>query len=142
MKALVIGRHTGEIPGIEIIETRAVTFPETAQECIPVLQALAAEAVERGVKLLLQNTPGQVAVACSILVTNAHVSLGVIISKPGPRPAGVQFRYSFSEYWDMTTGLQMLRESNPNCKTETEGSTVIVTVDPPMKFVYSHIEWF
>jgi len=142
MKALVIGRHAGAIPGVEIVELRPINFPSTADECAAIIRELWKEVEGKGIKLLFQNLPGQVGVALARLMRdNPPLSAGVVISVPGPRPAGAQFRYGFSEHWDMTTALQMLRESNPNCKAEAEGSTVIVTVDPPMKFVYSHIEW-
>ena len=131
MKALVIGRHAGAIPGVEIVELRPINFPSTADECAAIIRELWKEVEGKGIKLLFQNLPGQVGVACAgIMRGNPPLSIGVVISAAGPRPAGVQFRYDFPEHWDMTTALQMVQQTNPNCKAETEGSTVTITVLP------------
>jgi len=142
MKALVIGRHTDAIPGVEIVELRPVTFPGTADECAAVIRALWKEVEGRGVKLLFQNLPGQVGVALARLMRdNPPLSAGVVISVPGERLAGVSQSESFAEHWDMTSAEKLVKFANPRANVTSEGNTITVTADPPMRFIFSHIEW-
>lgn len=160
MKAIVIGRHFGEVPGFEVIETRAVTFPATARKCADVLSTLVAEAMQQDAVVLLQNTPGQVAAALIMLaqhhgpVRNDRHRIGVIVSIPGPRPGKVSSTFNLDA--DQTAfGSDVLTIAamgslqsaicfaNPRAEvTFTEPGSVEVTVDgPPMPFQFSHVEW-
>ena len=160
MKAILIGRHTGEVPGFEVIEARAVTFPVTAHECAEVLIVLVAEAAKQDAVVLLQNTPGQVAAACVMLarhrepVRSDRHRLGVIVSVPGPRPGKVVqvFDIDADQAAFEADGLATaamgsveaaIRLANPRADvTWTEPGSVQVTVDgPPMPFQFSHVEW-
>lgn len=175
MKAIVIGRHSGEIPGIEVIENRAVRFPETSAECAIVFESLRNEAKSRGAALLFQAVPGQLAVAINkVLVKEARrhavacvynldlghlgyndegndedmdVMVGVIVSKAGERPAGVRVTVPCVDGSGMFSNLDQVvnlaKTINPNTKIDTDVvGFATVTVDPPMKFQFSHIEWF
>jgi hypothetical protein len=148
MKALVIGRHSGQI-GMEIDEQRSVQFPATSEECKPVFEALLSECFEKGWALVFQGLPGQMAttIAKSIAYGGqiSHVPVGVIVSKPGERPAGKQMTfdhnlfdrtYQNDVYYSAVEAFA--KHCNPNAKVD--GFTV--TVDAPMQFVFSHIEWF
>ena len=163
MKALVIGRHAGEVPGVEVVETKAVTFPTTASECVQVLAGLEDDATALGAEVvLLQNTPGQVAAALTQQAALAAKAIwgtapvpeavlgwgarwGVVVSLPGERPGKVSKNI-------MTCDAEQVKEAvafaNPRAKTTvfTDGyddvAVVSIEVDgPPMPFEFSHIEW-
>jgi hypothetical protein len=71
------------------------------------------------------------------------VRAGIIISKPGPRPAGEQKQYFFPDSGAAEAG-KAVKFANPNARiTEMEDSDdfLWVAVDPPMRFEFSHIEW-
>ncbi|NJM42475.1 MAG: hypothetical protein HC853_17915 [Anaerolineae bacterium] len=56
MRTIVIGRHAmdfGNEP-IEVLEQRNITFPVTAQACVPVLTKLMAEARDLQARLLFK----------------------------------------------------------------------------------------
>jgi len=142
MKALVVGRHTDAIPGVEIVELRAITFPAKTEDCVPILCALWKEVEEKGIKLLFQNLPGQVGVACAnIMRGNPPLSIGVIVSVPGPRHAGVESSAEFDNGDAATKAADLIKFANPRSKVAVVGNTVNVTADPPMVFCFSHIEW-
>lgn len=157
MKALVIGRHLPDLGvenNIEVTEVRSVTFPLTASECIPVIRALLEEAQAAGQVILLQNTPGQVAVALaqiSVADTAHYVvlamnipqpkRLGVVISVPGPRPGKVS--RSFRGEGDDRVIADAVAFANPRAVITYDGGDTVIAVDgPPMPFEFSHIEWF
>ena len=172
MKSYLVGRHGNiDFPtNITLVGKEVVTFPATAEECGPVLAEIAGRAVAAGAEwLLFVGMPGQVVAALSPwpraedgqLMTWREpqprrlggLRLGVVISKPGPRPAGVETRIQVPPY-DSTWGsmaedavVTAVTAANPNAKIEvvydyTTGAatTVIVRCDPPMKFEFSHIE--
>ena len=148
MKAIVIGRHSGEIPGFEIIEKRNLTFPATSQECTLVLEDLLSDAFAAGAALIFQALPGQMVAAITSNIGRGgpitHVPMGVVVSKPGERPAGKQYTFDH-DLFDRTFQNdvyygeveRLAKHCNPNARVD--GFTV--TVDAPMQFVYSHIEW-
>ena len=146
MKAIVIGRHAGDIPGVEIVELRPVTFPLTADECEAVIRTLWKEANGKDAGLIFQNLPGQVGVALARMMRKNPplFSVGVVISVPGKRLAGVNLEADFQED-DVENISELVKFGNPNAKVQifrNNGTALlVVTVDPPMRFVFSHIEW-
>lgn len=133
-RAVIIGRHSGIIPGIDVVAQKAVLFPATADECIPVIKQLLAEAGEDN--LLFQNTPGQVTAALLRLVDPVLAGVGVVISKPGPRPDAIRITATD----ELVAVVALL---NPNAKiVEGEDGARLIEFTPPMKFEFSHIEWF
>lgn len=153
MKALVIGRHAGDLPGVEIVETRPVQFPATADKCVEALVPLMRECARNDWSLLFQAVPGQLAVALAwtreAIVTGGTgvpvVPTGIVISRPAPRPAGVQIDIPVSDGNMFSNQLEVItaiRALNPNAKIdESRPGWITVTVDPPMRFEFSHIEW-
>lgn len=157
-KAIVVGRHTAEVPGFEIIETRAVTFPVTAAECVAVLEGLEQAAAALGAEVvLLQNTPGQVAAALAKQAALAAKAIwgtggpvpeavlgwsarwGVIVSVPGARPGKVEMVFPTTDCDAVAAAVAF---ANPRASAVANGWTVTVQVDgPPMPFQFSHIEW-
>lgn len=153
MKVILIGRHTsGDIPDIEVVEQKNVTFPATAEGCTDMLLGLFAEADAQSAGVLFQSMPGQVAVAlCALSLVRGFKNdeevgfprraVGVIISVPGPRPGRVSQTFWSDDPHADYVGLAKF--ANP--RAETEGDPlhgVTVTVDgPPAPFVFSHIEW-
>jgi len=148
MKAIVIGRHNGEIPGFDIAEKRNLTFPSTSEECAPLFAGLLSDAFAARAALIFQALPGQMV---SAICTNigrggpiTHVPVGIVVSKPGERPAGKEYTFDhelFSrDYQNDVCCAEVERFAkhiNPNVRVD--GFTV--TVDAPMQFVFSHIEW-
>jgi hypothetical protein len=156
-RAIVIGRHEqASIEGVEIIDRRAVTFPATADECAFVLTELFREATEKEAAILFQNIPGQLAV-CLAQESYYHgratgqdrasvldgIEMGVIISKPGPRPEKVVTE-QFIGHKDEVDALQeFLRRagSRSTVTLSADGHKAVITSTPPMRFEFSHIEW-
>lgn len=143
IKAIVVGRHAGEIPGVEILRTENVTFPATSGECGPIIQSLVAQALQEYATLIFQNTPGQVAAALvKMTAFYGHAPrVGIVINKPGERLSGVEEKVSFETEGDAEAAAAAIRFANPRARISIEGSAVTVTVDPPMEFEHSHIEW-
>lgn len=148
-KVLVVGRHKfdAKAAGFEgaQIERESIQFPATSQECIKVLEEL----IERGFyQIIFQGLPGQVSVAIAHMmemgkISNAHV--GVVISKPAPRPEGKSRLFTPYDIEDIDVVESAVRFANPRAEVSygnTYGSGITVTVDPPMRFEFSHIEWF
>jgi len=148
MKALLVGRHAPDFGNeeIEVIEQRPVTFPATAKECVSVLAGLREEANAAGAVLLLQNTPGQVAVAMSEFVRHYQTGTswtrtGVVISTPGARPTESTFTFQGSAA-SLDDTVKAIRFANPRAKVAVDGVMITVAVVPPMRFEFDHIEWF
>lgn len=148
MQALVIGRHNGQI-GMEIAEQRSIQFPATSEECKPIFEALLSECFKKGVALVFQGLPGQMATTIAKQIIHggpiSHVPVGVIVSRPGERPAGKQMTFDHNlfdrSYQDdayYSAVEAFAKHCNPNARVD--GFTV--TVDAPMQFIFSHIEWF
>lgn len=142
MKAIVVGRHNpnfGDL-NIEIIETRNVVFPVSARECVPILLELEEEARAKKARVILQNTPSQVAAAFAwiaatrgteaglwggIYYGGAYSSeydppiFGVVVTVPGPRPGTV--REVFTLRGDVTETIAAIKFANPRAKVELAG---------------------
>jgi hypothetical protein len=139
-RLLVIGRHTGALPGYEVVETRALVFPTDRAACQVQLDQLLAEARERGCSLVFQAVPGALVAALVLAGIEAGrwdlggaLGLGIIISRPDPaarvaRNLGVLDPDQFA----------LVQAANPNARRDAAGAVV---VDPPMPFVFDRIEW-
>lgn len=140
MKAIVIGRHTTEIPEVEVVESRNITFTSDTQAREVVL-SLFQEALQKEVVILFQNVPAIAATAICRMYWNGKA--GIIISKPGKRESGKIVQFEFDSCLEMDTAERAIKTVNPNAKTATNYTDGIleVTVDPPMVFEFSHIEW-
>jgi hypothetical protein len=152
MKALVIGRHEpdfGTRTDIEVIAQEAVTFKSSANMVEGQIWGLIKRMGEIGAGVLLfQNTPGQVAVALTTMVRRQERGImlplmGVIVSVPGERPEKktVEFGLNSADPWDSSAAVQAVRFANPRAQVKAEGFAIEVTVVPPMRFKFSHIEW-
>lgn len=148
MKVLLVGRHTPtQMEGIEVVEQRNILWPVGSNGCFDLIAGLEKDAQKIGANILHQAVPGQVAVAISNRINHPEYSgvlHGVIISQPGERQAGVE-RLFLTDYAD--TLKSAVEFVNPNAKVsiledEETSATVKVVVDPPMKFEFSHVEWF
>lgn len=147
MKVLLIGRHTPDFgdENIEVIEQRAVTFPATAVESLSVLRDLMEEAREMKACLLLQNAPGQMAVALSKIrgdyqPNDPWTPMGVVISVPGERLPESTFRFQGSNA-SLDDTMAAIKFANPRARITVGGVMITITVTPPMRFKFSHIEW-
>ena len=153
-KIIIIGRHTpdlGKMAGqFEIVETRNIQFPARASDCSALLGVLYTDAGRVGAAVLFQAVPGQLAIALARTSTfplgNARV--GVIVSKPGPREAGLVQNFDFRcsglddpDYEAAERAAKAVRFANPNAKIARGEYDISITVDPPARFIFSHIEW-
>lgn len=162
IRVVVVGRHAPDLGGdaekFEIVKCENVTFSLKRDECKAQLLALAKNADSLDASVLLQNTPGVVACALSDIIhirtesENLYggIEIGVIISVPGPRQAGVTETFNAGNDYmaglpASEVGAELIRAvafANARAKCETFGDCgVRVTVDPVTPFVYSHIEW-
>lgn len=153
IRVVVVGRHAPDLgkdaEEFEIVKCENVTFSLKRDECKAQLLALAKDAVSLDASVLLQNTPGVVACALSDIVrvrTDSEnlyggIEIGVIISVPGPRQAGVTKSILFHNADDAAQAVQAVGFANARANTSTDGEMLTVTVDPVTPFVYSHIEW-
>lgn len=163
MKAIIVGRHSGQISGVEVVGQENIQFPATAEECQPIIVGLIEKAQAADAVLLFQMTPGQVAVAIGGLVLEAKSyeedfadhfrgwmlpirmnQVGVVISKPAPRGQAITMTTPGQHGQEAIEDFcEMLKLANPNAKISVDtNSHVTLAVDPPMKFEFSHIEWF
>ena len=157
-KVLLVGRHapTGLAEaGFVVTEQRSVVFSTDPFEALEQLERLNQEAAQQGLDgVLLQNTPGALGAGflaellggtfgspqASLGLDNAH-GVGVVVSKPGPRPAGVSHRSEFCNDDDAEQAAALVKVANPRAKVLTDGKYVVVTVDPPMRFELEHVVW-
>jgi hypothetical protein len=151
MKVFVVGRHKPDFGDekIEVMGQESATFPVTADECKNMIEALAAGAARAGADaLIFQGMPGQVAAALVRMalqpMQNTPVRVGIVISVPGPRPAGVEKELVCTDgnyFSNAEEVAEVIRFANPRAKVDVSPQGVTVTVDPPMRFEFSHIEW-
>ena len=139
MKAIVVGRHVkGGNEDLEIVRQENINFPATSEECKPILKQLLDEAHEENAALIFQAVPGQVAVTIPQLLKRGFQKVGIIVSKIGPRPTGQELVTEYSQAVE-----EAIRFVNPQAEIEIEGRDLMkITVDPPLRFQFSHIEWF
>ena len=157
-KVLLIGRHapTGLAEaGFVVAEQRSVVFSTDPFEALEQLEQINREVAQRGLDgVLLQNTPGALGTGflaellggsfgspqASLGLDDAH-GVGVVISKPGPRPAGVSRRFEFHNSDDAEQAAALAKVVNPRARVLTDGKYIVVTVDPPMRFELEHVVW-
>ncbi len=139
MKVIVIGRHqlSGE-EGLEVVKQVNINFPATSAQCRLELYKILQNAIKEGAALVFQMMPGQLAIACANIVgQDPRYKIGAIINRPGERLAGQVLVTK-----DRKGIKEAVRFANPRAKIETNGDDLAITVDPPLRFEFSHIEWF
>jgi hypothetical protein len=141
-RILLIGRHAPDLgaDGGEIAEQRNITFPATAGACAPLLNNLFDDARALAAALVFQALPAQVTAAL-FQIARRDTRVGVIVSKPGERPAAESSAWDFSSVADAFLAYGAVNAANPNAKIAQAGTQIIITADPPMRFVFSHVEW-
>jgi len=139
VKAIVIGRHEliGD-EGLEVLQQRNINFPATSGDCRIVVFDLLQDAIADSAVLVFQMMPAQLAIACShIIGQDPRYKIGAIVNKPGERPAAKELA---------TEAHQGIEEAvkfvNPRAKIDHQDGVMVITVDPPLRFEFSHIEWF
>lgn len=145
-KVVLVGRHTptGMPEDIVVSRQENILWSLNRDECRAQFDALA-KSLEAGEKILLQNVPG---ILSAVLVADARrgeerVEVGVIISVPGERKAGVVMRSpQFADAHGADAAEALIKHVNARAKVERDNDTLTVTVDPVPEFIFSHIEWF
>lgn len=70
------------------------------------------------------------------------MKLGVIISVPGERAAGIEVRsHQFADEFGAEEAARIVNAANGRVAAAQSGGVVSFTVDPVTPFVFSHIEW-
>lgn len=153
MNIFIVGRHTNNLPEQQytVVGSEAVTFATDVGSCKKQLRDLLNKATAQEAALVLQNTPGIVAIALAQLAADANgyglgAAVGVIISKVAPREAGVARKFEIDGTYAADSFCKAVAFANPNAKIQNTNpgfspAEYTVTVDPPMKFEFSHIEW-
>lgn len=144
MKAIVIGRHelSGK-EGLEVVDQKNINFPATSQECEPIIRQLLEDAKAEDASLIFQAMPAQVSATVADIVDNdTAYNAGAIVSVPGERPAGSVEVFESDHPFVAEQIAEAVKFANPRAKVVIEGLSCKVTVDPPMRFKFSHIEWF
>lgn len=146
VKVLVVGRHSGALPDVEVVAQENITWAANSEEVLAQLEDLILRAKEKGAEaILFQATPAQLtsALLWRKLAEGAGfvepMPMGAIVNKPGPRPAGTQRTFKTGE---ASTIVEAVLFANPNAKVAQADGEITITVDPPMRFEFSHIEWF
>lgn len=166
MKAIVVGRHSGDIPDLEVLDTVNITFSTVLFEVVAQVRALVLDAKEKGADaLVFQNAPAILAAALVNIVRrdaeyallNEGVKIGFLIGKQptsvgAPRPAGITLTHLIPFIGDEGYNkiVSLVRHANSRAKVEVTEldwgyqdmpRNVSVTVDPVPPFVLDHIEW-
>lgn len=142
-KAILIGRHnTADKMGYDEIVSKNVLFSLEPDEVDEQLVALIDEAAADNSDLVFQNVPAVLAAALLRyqLVTEAPVSAFAIVSKPGPRVAGVTQNFEFPTAEAAAAAADAIRHANARANVEIAGTTVTVTVDPVPAFEFVRLE--
>lgn len=144
MRTILVGRHklSGK-EGLEVVAQKNINFPAKADDCRQILVDLLKDAISLEASLVFQMMPGQLAVSCAAIVgedTKYHI--GVIINVPGERPSGVTKSFGSDDPYAPGAMEELAKFCNPRAKVEVDEGEVTVTVDPPLRFEFSHIEWF
>jgi hypothetical protein len=150
IKAIIVGRHTPDLgsqaENFEIVGNENIMFSLNRAEAVEQLEKLFATA--RGADaevILLQNVPAILAAALLDEQSKAGGQLpfrmGLIISVPGPRQAGVVRKFELFSAWVARRAAEAILFANGRAKTNIEGATLTVTVDPVAEFNFDHIEW-
>lgn len=168
--AIVIGRHAPDLgsENIKVVRQENITFSSDPSEAMKQLRSVVLAAQSEQIDfVLLQMVPTSLAVglAREKIWQDKSPSLdwrpavGVIVSQPGERPAGVtkDFVIAALSYDDIASNIHMhnaevveaaIKAANPRAKVEilppdgfSANVTVRATFDPSMWFEFSHIEW-
>lgn len=166
MRTMLVGRHVSDLPSeFEIIVQENVTFSLDRAEVKEQVLALVQRAKDLNVgAIIFQNTPGILGVALGELHRSPSgewlplerqlgVKVGVIISRPGPRLAGVAKTFVFATlpeatYAPTNSALAAEAVTFANSRAKVTIKTVDgwtdemrVEVDPISPFTLDHIEW-
>lgn len=159
IKAVVVGRHSGEIPGVEVVGTVNITFANSVSEVKVQVERLINEAKAKDANaLIFQNAPAILAatlvnwvrVEGEYALLNEGVKIGFIIGKQPtdpdvPRPAKQSMDRVVTA--NVTNVVDLLRFANGRATVDVwtdagiDTTHVRVTVDPVPPFVFDHIEW-
>lgn len=149
-KVIVVGRHIpnlgNEANNHEVVGIENVMFSLNREEAVTQLEGLMTTARNKGAEaILLQNVPAILGAALLDEQIKAGgqlpFAIGLVISVPGPRQAGVVREFSLFCGWVAKRAAEAIKFANVRANTEVIGSTLKVTVDPVPEFVFSHIEW-
>lgn len=153
MKAYIIGRHAGTIPGVEVVGSENLNLPSTGTEdVINVISAVNERASAIGAEcLIFQATPAVLteAVLDNSAFVSETLSAFAVVSRPGARPAAVVTTIKVPRDWPDGPGdtgaevVKAVKAANPNAKVTVDDDfgiqTITITVDPPMAFEFERL---
>jgi hypothetical protein len=141
-RIFVVGRHEIDLGAqtAHVVGSASPTFPAESEACVVPLTDIFAQARYLDAAVVFQALPAQVIVALWRLVAR-DTRVGFVVSKPGKRTAAEAHTWAFTTTGDARMANDAILAVHPNAKVTTNGSELAVTVDPPMRFAFSHIEW-
>lgn len=143
-KALVVGRHGGDLPDVEVVARSRVQFALDHEGVREQLHALNTRARAAGADMIVfEGLPPQVAAALgggdAPAAEGNHVSWYVVIPKPAPRPPTQVVSADIAGPAAREAAKTLIMAANPRAKvTETVGG-LTVTVEPPMAFEFGRL---
>jgi hypothetical protein len=142
MKAIVVGRHAGDIPGVEVVRQINLEWSLEEGQAFKQLDELMGDASAEGAKcIVLQNVPGVLAAALTKKALDTpNVPVYVIISKPGARTAGVSRSWTFYTHTNAVADVVKFANGRAKVEISEDGTTITVTVDPIPVFEFVRLE--
>lgn len=144
---VLVGRHISDLPENIIVDRQEnILWSTVLPECREQLRSLLST-LEPDQRVLFQNVPGILAVALVLEAYNRGTSpndrlpIGVIVSVPGPREAGLTREFSVGDGFASEAVEAAVQFANGRAKTELVPGAVRVTVDPVTEWQFDHIEW-
>jgi len=157
VRGIVVGRHAGDIPGVEIVESRNIEWSLDPIELGAQWRELENAAMAAKAAVVLQNVPGVLAGYLMLMAHHEHIrpNVYVVISRPGPRQAGISRTWvvsddpyiahagqSAAEQAATVAGVAAFANGRAKVTTDLEDhrATVTVTVDPVAAFEFVRLE--
>lgn len=144
-KAILVGRHDADNKmGYDEITPRNVLFHLDPIEIDDQLVSLIDEAEAENADLVFQNVPAVLAGALLRYQMHADCPVRVfaVVSKPGPRVAGVTQSFAFHERSTALMAAEAIRYVNSRASVTMDDTetTVLVSVDPVSPFEFVRLE--
>lgn len=144
-KAILVGRHDSPNKmGYDEIITRNVLFSLDEDECERQLFELVDEAKDENADLIFQNIPTVLADALIRCFFKGILAVRIfgVVSKPGPRIAGVTETYAFGDSEAAELAAEAIQFANSRAKVALDDTktAVSVSVDPVPAFEFVRLQ--
>lgn len=153
-RVILLGRHeaAGLPDDIEVVKQESVTWATDINGIDEQWYTIRHMATANNADILLQNVPGILAVFLARMSyekgakgsksTLGTLRIGVIISVPGERTAGVEYHSNqFADEYGAHECARLVSAANGRVNPTVKNGIVSFSVDPVTPFIFSHIEW-